>query len=296
MLGEASMDMMAIAFPFDNPVAIHLGPLAIRWYGLAYMAGLLLGWLYMRRLCADERLWGGPSPMRAEQTDDFLFWATIGTVIGGRLGFFLFYEPGMLFSHPLQFLRIWEGGMAFHGGLLGVGLAILLFARRNRIPVRSLMDLSAAVVPFGLFFGRIANFINGEIYGRLSDVPWAVEFPARVLAKGDLFGPRHPTQLYEAALEGVVMFLLLRYFTHNRLSLRSPGLTTGVFLMAYGVFRIFAEYFKEWDMAQFFTTAYFSEGVVYSLPMIALGAYLAATAKRASIEPKSRAKTATAKA
>ncbi|HWJ19760.1 MAG TPA: prolipoprotein diacylglyceryl transferase [Geobacterales bacterium] len=279
MLGEASMDLMAIAFPFDNPVAIHLGPLAIRWYGLAYMAGLLLGWLYMRRLCTDEHLWGGPSPMRAEQTDDFLFWATIGTVIGGRLGFFLFYEPGMLFSHPLQFLRVWEGGMAFHGGLLGVGLAILLFARRNRIPVRSLMDLSAAVVPFGLFFGRIANFINGEIYGRLSDLPWAVEFPARVLAKGDLFGPRHPTQLYEAALEGVVMFFLLRYFTHSRLSLRSPGLTTGVFLMAYGVFRIFAEYFKEWDMAQFFTTDYFSEGVVYSLPMIALGAYFAATAK-----------------
>jgi len=273
------MDLMAITFPFNDPVAIHLGPIAIRWYGLAYMAGLLLGWLYMRRLCANEPLWGGSSPMRPEQADDFLFWATLGTVIGGRLGFFLFYEPGMLFSHPLQFFRIWEGGMAFHGGLLGVGLAVLLFARRNRIPVRSLMDLSAAVVPFGLFFGRIANFINGEIYGRLTDAPWAVEFPARVLAKGDLFGPRHPTQLYEAALEGVAMFFLLRYFTHGRLSLRSPGLTAGVFLMAYAVFRIFAEYFKEWDMGQFFTTAYFSEGVVYSLPMIALGAYLAATAK-----------------
>ncbi|MGC2396817.1 MAG: prolipoprotein diacylglyceryl transferase [Rhodomicrobium sp.] len=279
MLHEASMDLMAIAFPFNDPVAVKLGPLAIRWYGLAYMAGLLLGWLYMRRLCSDERLWGGPSPMRPEQADDFLFWATLGTVIGGRLGFFLFYEPAMLFSHPLQFFRIWEGGMAFHGGILGVGLAIWLFGRRNRIPVRSLMDLSAAVVPFGLFFGRIANFINGEIYGRLSGVPWAVEFPARVLAKGDAFGPRHPTQLYEAALEGAVMFFLLRYFTHSRLSLRSPGLTTGVFLMAYGVFRIVAEYFKQWDMAQFLTTAHFSEGVVYSLPMIALGAYLAATAK-----------------
>ena len=169
--------------------------------------------------------------------------------------------------------------MAFHGGLLGVGLAILLFARRNRMPVRSLMDLSAAVVPFGLFFGRIANFINGEIYGRLSDVPWAVEFPARVLAKGDVFGPRHPTQLYEAALEGFVMFFLLRYFTHGRLSLRSPGLTTGVFLMAYGVFRIVAEYFKEWDVAQFSRRPISSKGVVYSLPMIALGAYLAATAR-----------------
>jgi phosphatidylglycerol---prolipoprotein diacylglyceryl transferase len=275
------MDLMAIAFPFNDPVAVHLGPVAIRWYGLAYMAGLLLGWLYMRRLCADARLWPGPAPMRPEQADDFLLWATLGTVIGGRLGFFLFYEPGYLLSHPLQVLRIWEGGMSFHGGLLGVGGAIWIFAWRNRIPVRSLMDLSAAVAPFGLFFGRVANFINGEIYGRLSDVPWAVEFPVRVLAKGDAFGPRHPTQAYEAALEGVVLFLLLRFLTHGRDSLKSPGLTTGAFLMAYGVFRIFAEYFKEWDMAQFFTTPYFSEGVVYSLPMIALGAYFALTARPA---------------
>lgn len=275
------MDIMAIAFPFNDPVAVHLGPLAIRWYGIAYLAGLLLGWLYMRRLCSDRRLWNGPGPMQPQQADDFLFWATLGTVVGGRLGFFLLYEPSMLFKDPLQFLRIWEGGMAFHGGLLGVGLAVYIFARRNCIPVRTLMDLSAAVVPFGLFFGRIANFINGEIYGRLTHVPWAVEFPARVLAKGDLPGPRHPTQLYEALLEGVVMFLLLRYFTHGRRSLLSPGLTAGVFLIAYGAFRIFAEYFKEWDTTQFFTTPYFSEGVVYSLPMIALGVYFALSAKRA---------------
>ncbi len=275
------MELMAIAFPFNDPVAIHLGPLSIRWYGLAYMAGLLLGWFYMRRLCQEEQLWGGPSPVKPYQADDFLFWATLGTVLGGRLGFFLFYEPGMLLKNPLQFFQIWQGGMAFHGGLLGVGLAIWLFARRQHIPLRSLMDLSAAVVPFGLFFGRIANFINGEIYGRLTDIPWAVEFPSRLLLKGDLPGPRHPTQLYEALLEGVAMFFLLRFFTHSRRAFLSPGLTAGIFLMAYGVFRILAEYFKEWDTAQFFTTAYFSEGVVYSLPMIALGAYLAASAKKA---------------
>jgi phosphatidylglycerol:prolipoprotein diacylglycerol transferase len=276
------MDLMAVAFPFDDPVAIHLYKgFGIRWYGLAYLAGLALGWLYMRQLCQEERLWGAPAPMPPYQADDFLFWATLGTVLGGRIGFFLLYEPSMLIDNPLQFFIIWKGGMAFHGGLLGVGLVIWLFARHNRIPVRSLMDLSAAVVPFGLFFGRIANFINGEIYGRLTDVPWAVEFPARVLLPGDAPGARHPTQLYEALLEGVVMFALLRFFTHSRLAFRSPGLTTGVFLMAYGVFRIFAEYFKEWDTAQFFTTPYFSEGVVYSLPMIALGAYFALTAKRA---------------
>jgi phosphatidylglycerol:prolipoprotein diacylglycerol transferase len=281
------MDLMAIAFPFNDPVAIHLGPFGVRWYGLAYLAGLVLGWLYMRRLCEEPRLWGGPAPMQPHQADDFLFWATIGTVLGGRIGFFLLYEPSMLIHNPLQFFIIWHGGMAFHGGLLGVGLAIWLFARRNSIPVRALMDLSAAVVPFGLFFGRIANFINGEIYGRLTDVPWAVEFPKHLLLKGDLPGPRHPTQIYEALLEGVVMFALLRFFTHSRRSFLSPGLTTGIFLIAYGVFRIFAEYFKEWDAKQFFTwDPYFSEGMVYSLPMIALGAYFAFTARPALAKAK----------
>jgi phosphatidylglycerol:prolipoprotein diacylglycerol transferase len=282
------MNQMAIAFPFSDPMAIHIyGQFGIRWYGLAYTVGLLLGWYYMRRLCQDQRLWGGPAPMQPYQTDDFLFWATLGTVLGGRIGYFLFYEPTTLLRNPLQFFQIWEGGMAFHGGLLGVGLAVLYFSRGQKIPVRSLMDLSAAAVPFGLFFGRLANFVNAEIYGRLTDMRWAVEFPVKALLKGDLPGPRHPTQIYEALLEGVAMFILLRIFTHSRRSLASPGLTTGVFLMAYGAFRIFAEYFKEWDMAEFFTTPYFSEGVVYSLPMIAYGAYLAATAR---LEPAKASK------
>jgi phosphatidylglycerol---prolipoprotein diacylglyceryl transferase len=278
------MDQMAIAFPFSDPVALHIyGQFGIRWYGLAYMAGLLLGWYYMRVLCQDRRLWGGLAPMHPVQVDDFLFWATLGTVLGGRIGFFLFYEPGMLLKHPLHLFQIWEGGMAFHGGLLGVGLAVLLFSRNHQIPIRSLMDLSAAVVPFGLFFGRIANFINAEIYGRLTDVPWAVEFPAAVLAQNrDTPGPRHPTQIYEALLEGAVMFVLLRFLTHRRHSFTAPGLTAGVFLMAYGAFRIFVEYFKQWDSTEFFTTAYFSEGAVYSLPMIALGAYLAVTGLKAA--------------
>lgn len=288
---------MAIAFPFTDPIAIHIyGHYGIRWYGLAYTAGLLLGWFYMRRLCREERLWAGPPPMQPNQADDFLFWAAVGTVLGGRIGFFLFYEPGQLLKNPLQFFQIWEGGMAFHGGLLGVGLAVLLFARRHGIPVRSLMDLSAAAVPFGLFFGRIANFINAEIYGRLTDVPWAVEFPTRALLKGDLPGPRHPTQIYEALLEGVAMFFLLRFFTHSRRSLMSPGLTAGIFLMAYGVFRIFAEYYKEPDQTDWFTSQYLSAGMIYSLPMIAYGAYLAATAKKAPAKAATEAAAAVVEA
>ncbi len=272
---------MAIAFPNIDPVAIsipipYVGSIPIRWYGLAYLAGLVLGWLYMRGLLRNERLWAGKPPMQPMQTDDFLLWATLGTVIGGRLGFILFYEPSIFIANPLKVFAVAEGGMAFHGGLLGVGIAIYLFARINRIPMLSLMDLTAAAVPFGLFFGRIANFINGEIYGRLSDVAWAVDFPVRVLLNEDkpFSGPRHPTQIYEAFMEGILMFALLRFLTHHRGALRRPGLTTGAFLIAYGVFRSIAEYFKEWDKLQFFTTAYFSEGMVYSLPMIALGAYL----------------------
>lgn len=281
------MDLMAIPFPFGYPgaqVAFEIGPVAVRWYGLAYLAGLLLGWLYMRRLCADGPLWpGGKSPMRPEKADDFLLWATIGTVVGGRLGFVLFYEPSMFLADPLRIFKVWEGGMAFHGGLLGVGFVIWLFARMNAIPVRALMDLTAAAVPFGLFFGRIANFINGEVYGRLTDVPWAVDFPASVMSPGDAPGPRHPTQIYEAFLEGVVIFAIIRFLTHSRAAFHSPGLATGAFLISYGIFRIFAEFYKEWDMAQFFTTAYFSEAMIYCLPMIALGVYFVMSARQTAV-------------
>lgn len=268
------MDMMAIAFPGLDPVAIAVGPVQVRWYGLAYLAGLTLGWLYMRRLLRNERLWSGPAPMRPEQTDDFLLWATLGTVVGGRLGHVLLYQPGTYFADPLSIFAVWQGGMSFHGGLIGVITAIVLFARWNGIPVFSLGDLTAAAVPIGLFFGRTANFINGEVYGRLTDMPWGVVFPASVLAPGHLVGPRHPAQLYEAVLEGIVLFLVLRYFTHRRGALASPGLVSGVFLAGYAAARIFAEMFKEWNPALFFTTEYFSQGMVYSVPMLVFGIYL----------------------
>lgn len=279
------MELMAIPFPAFDPVAISVGPVSIRWYGLAYLVGLTLGWLYMRGLSRNSAIWAGGSPIRPEQVDDFLLWATVGTVVGGRLGFVVFYEPSYFLDHPLDVFAVWHGGMAFHGGLLGVGLATYIFARVHKLSVFTLMDLAAAAVPFGLFFGRIANFINGEIYGRLTDVPWAVEFPARVLSPGHVEGPRHPTQIYEAFLEGIVLFVILRLLTHRAHALSRPGLTVGAFLMIYGAARIFVEFFKEWDYQQFFTTSYFSTGMVYSLPMVALGLYfyLRAASRKASV-------------
>ncbi len=272
-MNDMPMHLMALPFPTIDPVAIGIGPLEVRWYGLAYLAGLIIGWLYMRALARNGAIWGGQSPITPDKVDDFLIYATIGTIIGGRLGFVVFYEPSYFIENPLEIFVLWGGGMAFHGGLLGVGLATYIFARRNNIPVFSVMDLAAAATPFGLFFGRIANFINGEIYGRLTNVPWAVEFPPRVLEEGHAFGPRHPTQIYEAILEGIVLFIALRYLTHKRGALQRPGIVVGAFLMIYGAVRIFAEFFKEWDYGQFFTTAYWSTGMVYSLPMIALGLY-----------------------
>jgi phosphatidylglycerol---prolipoprotein diacylglyceryl transferase len=264
----------AIPFPGIDPVAISLGPVHVRWYGLAYLAGLVLGWLYMRSLLRKERLWAGPAPMKPEQTDDFLLWATLGVVLGGRLGYVLFYDPKLYFADPVRIFSVWEGGMSFHGGLIGMLTAIALFSWRNKIAFFALADLTAAVVPIGLFFGRIANFINGEVYGKLTSVPWAVEFPARVLTPGDAYGPRHPTQLYESFLEGVVLFLVLRYFTHRRDSLKTPGLTGGIFLLGYGLCRIAAEFTKEWDHFHFLTTEYTSPGMIYSLPMVIFGLYL----------------------
>lgn len=282
-VGLSAMEFMALPFPNIDPVAFGLGPLQVRWYGLAYLAGFTLGWLYMRRLLATHALWHGQQPpMKPVQADDFLLWATLGTVVGGRLGFVLLYEPTVFIKDPLRIFEVWEGGMAFHGGLLGVTLAIFLFSRFNRISLLSLGDLAGATVPFGLFFGRLANFINGEMYGRLSDVPWAVTFPARVLDQGmgHIVGPRHPTQLYEAFFEGIVLFLLIRYFTHKRDALKRPGLAAGIFLSGYAIVRIGVEFFKEWDYGQLFTTAYFSTGMVYSLPMLAAGAILIGWASR----------------
>jgi phosphatidylglycerol:prolipoprotein diacylglycerol transferase len=280
------MDYMAISFPAIDPVAIALGPVQIRWYGLAYLAGLTLGWLYMRRLLSTPALWsGGQPPMKPSQADDFLLWATFGTVVGGRLGYVLFYEPGTFFADPARIFAVWEGGMSFHGGFLGVALAIILFARYNRIVLLSLGDIAAASVPFGLFFGRIANFINGELYGKITNVPWAMVFPEHLLNAGDAVASRHPSQFYQAFLEGIVLFLVIRFFTHRRGALKQPGLCVGIFMCGYALARITGEVFREWDYTRFFTTPYFSTGQVYSIPMLIAGIVLISYVTRKR-EPK----------
>jgi len=260
------MPLFALPFPNIDPVAVEIGPLAVRWYGLAYFAGILLGWLYARRLAENPRLWSGrPGPLSAQHIDDFLLWAVAGIILGGRIGYVLFYQPGQYLADPLAVLRVWEGGMSFHGGMLGTIVAMALFAARHGVPPLSLFDIAAAAVPFGLFFGRLANFVNGELYGRPTDVPWAVLFPAG----GGV--PRHPSQLYEAALEGVLLFLLLRLLTHHVRTLRWPGMTGGAFLALYGAARIFVEFFRQPDPQLGFIAGFLTMGMILSLPMILVG-------------------------
>lgn len=255
-----------------------LGPFALRWYALAYIAGLLIGWRYMVQLISAPRLWGEkPAPVTALQLDDFLFWATLGVILGGRLGYIAFYKPDMIWKNPGELIAIWHGGMSFHGGLIGVAAAIVYFARRHKISLWSLGDLVAAAAPIGLFFGRLANFVNAELYGRASTLPWAVQFPQKD-AFNQIVGytdPRHPSQIYEALLEGVVLFLILRVATHRRLSFTRPGLTAGLFLAGYGVFRLLVEFVREPDAHMPDALRhYITMGMILCLPMIALGAWM----------------------
>ncbi len=250
-----------------------LGPFPLRWYALAYIAGLLLGWRYMVSLSKDNRLWAaGQKRPDAAQCDDFLFWATLGVIFGGRLGYVIFYKPDMIWTNPGEIAQIWTGGMAFHGGLIGVAAAIFWFARRHGIAVLTLGDIVAACAPIGLFFGRIANFINAELWGRPTDLPWGVIFPT---ADGR---PRHPSQLYEAALEGLVLFALMALVTRRWRGFTRPGFATGVFLAAYGVFRAALENVREPDAHMPEFPLGLTMGMLLSLPMIAIGAALIAAA------------------
>mgnify|MGYP003772730159 FL=1 len=238
---------LVLPYPQIDPVLVEIGPVAIRWYAVAYIAGILLGWWYAVRLIRKSSLWtswGGTPPMSAEQTDDFILWATLGIILGGRIGYILFYgfiyEPE-IYANPMAWLEIWKGGMSFHGGLIGVILAVILFSIVKRLDMVRVGDIVASVTPIGLFTGRIANFINGELWGKPSDAPWAMVFPTG----GPL--PRHPSQLYEAALEGILLFLILRVLATRFKAFDRPGLIIAAFLFFYGLFRIIAEIFRDSD-------------------------------------------------
>jgi phosphatidylglycerol:prolipoprotein diacylglycerol transferase len=272
---------MALPFPAIDPAIVRIGPIdlgiftigqiAIRWYAMAYIVGLISGWKYTRWLVARP-----PFAMSAEQVDDFLVWATLGVVLGGRLGFVLFYKPSYYLANPLDILMVWQGGMSFHGGALGVILAIVLFAKRNGLNLLSVGDTICTVVPVGLLFGRIANFINGELYGRQApdDLPWAMVFPGG----GPI--PRHPSQLYEAGLEGLVLLLVMHLLWRKpSLRLRS-GFLSGAFLTGYGLARITVEFFRQPDSYLGFLWGGATMGQLLSLPLLAVGGVLMIRAKR----------------
>ena len=271
MLTSLTPPVLVIPFPQFDPVALKLGPVWIRWYGLAYVAGLLLGWRYIRRLVADNGLWaGGVAPLTLDHADMLLLWVMAGVVLGGRLIGIILYDPLPYIRDPVEILRTWHGGMAFHGGLIGVVLVILLFARRHNVRPLPIGDVVCTAVPLGLFFGRIANFVNGELWGRPSNVPWAVVFPDT-----DAGGvPRHPSQLYEAGLEGLVLGVALWWLATRGGKLAREGYMTGAFFIGYGAARGFCELFREGDDTWFFQSGLFTSGMLYCVPMIIAGAWL----------------------
>jgi phosphatidylglycerol:prolipoprotein diacylglycerol transferase len=258
----------AIPFPAIDPVLIEIGPFAVRWYALAYIAGLLLAWRYCRWLASLP-----PKQLGPEAFDDFLVWATLGVVLGGRLGYVLFYKPGYYLYQPQEILLLWQGGMSFHGGLIGVLVAIGLFARRKGVHYFTLADIVGCATPIGLLLGRLANFINGELFGRPSEVPWAMVFP-----RGGPV-PRHPSQLYEAALEGALLFLVL-YLLVRRGWLRQTGLLSGCFLIGYAIARVLGEIFREPDAHLGPIIGPVTMGQILSLPMLLAGLLIVLWSRR----------------
>nr|WP_111301007.1 prolipoprotein diacylglyceryl transferase [Paracoccus saliphilus] len=286
-----------IPFPDIAPeiFTINLGglSLSLRWYALAYLAGLIIGWRLIVAMMRRPRLWGDGAPTAPDRVDDLLTWVILGVILGGRLGFVLFYEPAYYLANPAEILKVWQGGMSFHGGFAGVILATWAWARAQCVPVLRLADAMAVVAPIGIFFGRIANFINAELWGRPTDLPWGVVFPGDAAqACAGVEGPcaRHPSQLYEAGLEGLLLGLVLLALVRGG-GLRRPGLAFGTFLAGYGLARIFVELFRVAD-AQFITPENplghvlggpvigLTMGQVLSLPMVLIGLLLIWRARR----------------
>ena len=278
-----------IPFPDISPnlfeVELFGFTLALRWYALAYIAGILFAWWVVLRAVRTPRLWAGEPPMTPDQVERFLTWAIVGVILGGRLGYVLFYDLPTYLADPLQIVRVWEGGMAFHGGFAGVVVAGIWFCRREKIPMLSMGDLLAVAAPVGLMLGRLANFINAELWGRPTDLPWGVIFPGPAAQTcPNLVGlcARHPSQLYQAALEGLLLALVLLWLAFRRGWFRRPGALMGVFLVGYGIARFVVEFFRQPD-AQFVTPGNpvglavqvggygLTMGQLLSLPMIAVG-------------------------
>lgn len=292
--------MSYIPFPNMSPelFSIDIGGfhLALRWYALAYIAGLLIGWKLVERMVKTPRLWPGPAPMTPEQVERLLTAAILGVIVGGRLGFVLFYQPGYYLENPSHLLRVWEGGMSFHGGFLGVVAAGVWFCRREKVPMLPVGDLMATVAPIGIFFGRLANFVNAELWGRPTTLPWGVAFPgdAAQFCPGVVgVCARHPSQLYEAVLEGVLLFIVIAVMVWRRGWFLWPGRVAGLFFAGYGAARFFVEFFRQPD-PQFITEGNplglalhvagygLTMGQILSLPMILVGIWFITRARRAA--------------
>jgi phosphatidylglycerol:prolipoprotein diacylglycerol transferase len=263
------MTVFALTYPTIDPVLIEIGPFAIRWYALSYIAGILLAWRYMVVLARRS-----PVEITKAHTDDFIVWATFGVVLGGRFGYVIFYKADYFLDHPLEAFAVWQGGMSFHGGLLGVIFAIWLFSRLRNYSWIAIGDIVACTVPIGLCLGRIANFINGELYGRVTDSPLGMVFPGG----GPL--PRHPSQLYQAALEGLLLFVILAWLASRPGVFERRGLLSGVFLTGYGIARPVAEFFREPDAHIGFLVMGSTMGQWLSLPLLAVGIWLIVTSRK----------------
>ena len=258
-----------------GPIALDLGFFQLRWYSLAYLAGIAIGWWYLLKLIGQPG-----APMARRHADDMVFYATLSIILGGRLGYVLFYRPEHYFANPVDILRLWDGGMSFHGGVIGVSLGILWLARRNGLDWLRIHDYVACCVPFGLFLGRLANFVNGELWGRPTDVPWAIRFDEVVNRVVVLGPPRHPSQLYEAALEGLLLFAILWAMFWKTDARYQPGRLVGAFLLVYGISRFLVELVRQPDIGLEDLSWGLSMGQTLTLPMIAGGLYLIFTAKR----------------
>jgi phosphatidylglycerol:prolipoprotein diacylglycerol transferase len=272
-----------------SPVALHIGPFDLRWYSLAYLAGIFVGYWYVLKLLKQPG-----APMARRHADDLVFYAALGVILGGRLGYVLFYNLGEYLRHPVEILKLWDGGMSFHGGVIGTSLGIIYFAHKQKLSWLRIHDYVACCVPFGLFFGRLANFINQELWGAPTTVPWAIRFQEyNQLGQRVLGPPRHPSQLYEAVLEGIVLFCILAFMFWKTKARYEPGKLVGAVIFFYGIFRFGIEFIREPDsqLIAFANATHLHMGQWLSLPMILGGLYLMATAKKRRVRVEATAGT-----